>query len=469
MSQALMQLYYRLPMSARSFAASAVGLYLRNWRYGPATEELVAQALERDRWPASRWKAYQQERLSYVLDRAATRVPYYREYWAGRRRAGDRASWAYLENWPILSKDRVRENPKAFVADDCNPRRMFAEHTSGTTGKPLSLWWSRDTVRVWYALNEARSRRWYGISRKDRWAILGGRLVTPFEQRRPPFWIWNSALNQLYMSAYHLAPDLISHYLDALAQHRVTYLFGYSSALHALAEAALRAGRTDLRMAVAITNAEPLLAHQRRAIAEAFRCPVRETYGMAEIVAGASDCERGTLHWWPEVGVLEVVDNDRPVEDGMLGDLVSTGLLNADMPLIRYRTGDAARLSAATCRCGRTLPVMEGLEGRSDDLVITPDGRKVGRLDVVFKEDLAIAEAQIVQETLHRIRLRYVAATTFTPQVVDKLRARLQDRLGPMDVVFERVDQVPRSAVGKFRGVVSHVPFHERNLHEQRA
>lgn len=469
MSDSLMRMYYRLPNPARTVVASAAGWYLRQWRYGSGTEALVVQALERDRWPAARWRSYQQERLSFVLSRAATRVPYYREYWAKRRRAGERASWEYLENWPILSKDRVRDNPRAFLADDCNPRRMFAEHTSGTTGKPISLWWSRDTVRQWYALSEARSRRWYGISRKDRWAILGGRLVVPFAQRRPPFWIWNSGLNQLYMSAYHLAPDLVPLYLDALRQHQVTYLFGYSSALHALAEAALRLRRTDLRMAVAITNAEPLLAHQRRSISEAFRCPVRETYGMAEIVTGASDCEHSTLHSWPEVGVIEVVDEDRSVEPGTLGDLVSTSLLNADMPLIRYRIGDAARLSADACSCGRNLPVIEELEGRSDDLVITPDGRRVGRLDVVFKEDLPIAEAQIIQETLARIRLRYVPAPRFTPQVVDELRARLYDRLGPMEVVFERVDHVPRSALGKFRGVVSHLSSHERNLREQRS
>src|SRR5690606_19254799 len=125
-----------------------------------------------------------------------------------------------------------------------------------------------------------------GISRKDRWAIVGGQLVSPIEQRTPPFWIWNSVLRQLYLSAYHLAPDLLSAYLDALRQYRITYLFGYSSGLHALAEAALSLGRTDIRLAVAVTNAEPLLDHQRDVIAEAFRCPVRETYGMAEVVTG---------------------------------------------------------------------------------------------------------------------------------------------------------------------------------------
>jgi phenylacetate-CoA ligase len=462
LSERLMRVYHRLPGSAKWAAAAAVGLYLRQWRYGSQTDRLVAEALERDHWSAEQWRTYQEERLAFVLHRAATRVPFYRDQWAKRRKAGDRSSWEQLENWPILEKDSVRDHPRAFLADDVNPRRMFEEHTSGTTGKPLQLWWSRDTVRRWYALNEARSRRWYGISRRDRWAIIGGRLVTPVPSRRPPFWVWNSAMRQLYMSAYHLAPDLVPAYLDALRKYKITYLFGYSSGLHALAEAALRLGRTDVRLAVAISNAEPLLDHQRHAIEAAFRCPVRETYGLAEIVAGGSECERGRMHFWPEVGVVETVKGSHRLSVGALGDLVSTSLLNTDMPLIRYRTGDAVRLSTSTCECGRRLPVVQALEGRSDDLVIMQDGRQVGRLDTVFKHGSGIAEAQIIQETFTRFRLKYVPSNGTSPAVEDRLLQRLRDHLGSVDVTFERVDQVPRTAHGKFRAVVSELSPNQR-------
>jgi phenylacetate-CoA ligase len=239
-------------------------------------------------------------------------------------------------------------------------------------------------------------------------------------------------------------------------------VFGYSSALYALAEAALRRGRPAVRLAVAITNAEPLLEHQRRAIADAFRCPVRETYGLAEIVTGGSECEHGSLHLWPEVGFVEVVDGDRPVIGDASGELVCTGLLNADMPLIRYRTGDRIRLATHGCACDRTLPVVAALEGRNDDVVVTPDGRRVGRLDVVFKSDLPLREAQIVQETATRLRLRYVPAPGFSTATLERVREQLHDRVGSMEIVFEPVDRVPRGASGKFRGVVSALPVDER-------
>src|SRR5688572_25966426 len=166
MKDIMLRAYHHLPGSLRSVAASIRGLYLRSWRYGSETDRLVEEALERESWSPHQWKTWQEERLAYVLHRAATQVPYYREQWAARRRRGDKASWEYLENWPILEKNSVKDGPRTFVADDCNLRLMFREETSGTTGKSLSVWWSKKTVREWYALSEARIRHWNGVSRR---------------------------------------------------------------------------------------------------------------------------------------------------------------------------------------------------------------------------------------------------------------------------------------------------------------
>jgi len=455
----LLRVYHRLPSPLRSVAASFRGVFLRWWRYGSKSDRLVEEAVEGEQWSPHRWKAWQGERLAYVLHRSATKVPYYREQWAARRRRGDRASWEYLENWPILEKETLRENPNVFVAEDRDVRRMFQLCTSGTTGKPLALFQSKETVRTWYALFEARCHRWYGVSRHDRWAVLGGQLVTPVSQRRPPFWVWNAALNQLYMSSYHLAPDWIPHYLEALQRYHIKYLEGYTSSLYALAQETLRLGRDGLKMSVALTNAEPVFDYQREAIAKAFKCGVRETYGMAEIAAAASECEAGQLHLWPEAGWIEVMEDGRSVANGTSGDFICTGLLNTDMPLIRYRVGDRGSIAPAdtSCACGRTLPILGSVEGRVDDVLYTSDGRRIGRLDPVFKAHLPVREAQIIQETLDRVRVRYVPAPNFTPDAGRSIIERLQARMGSLEVILEEVSDVPRTANGKFRAVVSHI------------
>ncbi len=459
----LMQVYYHSPYALQVLAASAKGYYLRWWRYGPETDKLVEEALEREDWSREKRQAWQEERLARVLHRAATQVPYYREQWARRRRQGDLASWEHLENWPVLEKGPLRQNPTAFVADGCELWRMFPESTSGSTGTPLSLWQSRKTLQAWYALFEARCRRWYGVSRHDRWAILGGKLIAPVTRRTPPFWVWNEAFHQLYMSSYHLAPDHIPRYLEALHIYRIKYLWGYTSALHALAQEVVRSGRQDLQMAVVITNAEPVFDYQRQAIEEAFRCPVRETYGMSEMVAAASECEAGNLHLWPEAGILEVLVDGRRVEPECSGDLVCTGLLNDDMPLIRYRVGDRGALSGQeeACPCCRSLPLVAAIEGRLDNVLYTPDRRSIGRMDLIFKTKLPIREAQIIQDTLSKFRVRYVPAQDFTPGASQSIAERVIERLGPVEVIMEMVPEIPRGPNGKFRGVVCNLSKEE--------
>jgi Coenzyme F390 synthetase len=284
------------------------------------------------------------------------------------------------------------------------------------------------------------------------------------QQSEPPFWVWNASLHQLYLSAYHLAPRHAASYFDALRRYNVRYVVGYPSAVHALAHEALAQKLRIPRLEFVLTNAEPVLEQQRREIEEAFGCPVRETYGMAEIVAGASECEHGRMHLWPELGELEVLDENRPTHMDGAGELVCTGLLNADMPLIRYRVGDRGAIASSdvACSCGRSLPILSGVDGRVDDVLYTADGRTVGRLDPIFKSRLPIREAQIVQEALDVIRVYYVPTDGFSGADGQSLVDRIEERMGPVKVLLEEVDSIPRTANGKFRAVVCNLSAEER-------
>ncbi|HXO85410.1 MAG TPA: hypothetical protein VN803_07785, partial [Gemmatimonadales bacterium] len=271
-----------------------------------------------------------------------------------------------------------------------------------------------------------------------------------------PFWVWNVAMRQLYMSSYHLAPDLIPHYLDALRRYRIVYLAGYSSSIHALAQQIVRLGRRDLAMQAVYTNAEPLDQEQRQTIAAAFQCPVRETYGMVETVAAASECPSGRLHQWPEIGHIEA-----DPESG--GELICTGLLNPDMPLIRYRVGDRGRLNESQlCECGRSLPLIAHIEGRTDDLLFTPDGRSIGRLSQVGKGIVGLRESQIIQEERDLIRVLVALTPGFAADFANTLTQRLRERMGDVRVVVEQVETIPRTRNGKLRAVVCNLPPHER-------
>jgi phenylacetate-CoA ligase len=122
--------------------------------------------------------------------------------------------------------------------------------------------------------------------------------------------------------------------------------------------------------------------------------------------------------------------------------------------------GDRAALSAPqqSCSCGRHLPQVASLEGRIDDVLYTMDGRRVGRLDPIFKSQLPVQEAQIVQERLDRVLVRYVPDEGFDEQAARSITERLQDRMGAVEVALEAVSEIPRTSSGKFRAVVCQLP-----------
>lgn len=462
MRPALLKVYHRLPPFARHAVASARGYQLRRWRYGPDTDSQAEAARARESWTPQQWDDWQKSLLQSLLKMSSASVPFYRMIWKEPRRKGNSSGVvSALPEWPVLAKESLRRSTSDFLVEGAALNRLRIEHTSGTTGTPLQLWQSRETVRTWYALMEARWRGWYGLSRTDRWAILGGQLVIPIYQKSPPFWVWNAGLKQLYLSSSHLSSATCAAYLKALQEYRVVYLWGYASALYSLALFAAESGLKPPTLSVVISNAEPLYAHQRELISRVFGCPVRDTYGLSEMVCAASECEAGKLHLWPEAGICEVLrdDTDQPVSPGETGRLVCTGLLNRDMPLIRYETGDRVALSppGEKCSCGRTLPILLSVAGRRDDVILTPDGRRIGRMDPVFKGDIPMREGQIIQESMDLIRVLVVPAREFTARHEEELVAAVRERVGNIQVRIERVNEIPRTANGKFRAVISKV------------
>jgi phenylacetate-CoA ligase len=208
-----------------------------------------------------------------------------------------------------------------------------------------------------------------------------------------------------------------------------------------------------------VTNSETLFGWQRQVIEEAFQCPVRDYYGSAEAVIFAPQCPEGTYHFDPLVGVAEIVDDEnRPVPPGHSGRLLATTLTNRVMPLVRYEIGDLATRLDAPCRCGSPRDGAREIIGRQDDVIITRDGRIVGRVDHIFKGIVGIRECQVVQEAPDLVRLLVVADSEFDAAQERLVRSNAHSRLGDgVRIELVRVDRIPRARNGKFRGVVSRV------------
>jgi phenylacetate-CoA ligase len=146
--------------------------------------------------------------------------------------------------------------------------------------------------------------------------------------------------------------------------------------------------------------------------------------------------------------------------------MLCTGLLNTDMPLIRYRNGDRGIVArkASTCACGRPLPELKEIEGRISDLIITPDGRRLSPayVEIIYDEEHPIAEAQLVQHALDHVTLRYVPLSGFDAQAERNLRRSVVKILGEVRVDLQAMDRIPRGPNGKMRAVVSELSLQQK-------
>jgi phenylacetate-CoA ligase len=227
--------------------------------------------------------------------------------------------------------------------------------------------------------------------------------------------------------------------------------------LHLVGRAMIEAGccLPEGHLKGVFTHSESVLAFQRETIQQAFGAPIRDYYHSTEETVSMTACGLNRLHVDMEYGIVEVEPIEE-TEDYVRGPLLVTGLGTLATPFIRYRIGDVGTRLKGVCACGRPGDVFLDIDGRIEDYVSTPDGRLVGRLDHIFKEQYDIEEAQIVQKDIDSISVLVVAGERFSDRHRRNLKREVHARLGPhIRVDIELVRSIPRELNGKFRAVKS--------------
>jgi phenylacetate-CoA ligase len=286
--------------------------------------------------------------------------------------------------------------------------------------------------------------------------MLGGRPIVPGAAKEPPFWRYNRFWKQLYLSSYHVSKKTAPSYVSALRESGVEWLTGYGSAIAALAESAMAAGIAPIVMKCVIVSGDTLQNGMRKSIELFFQCRCYDSYGQVEGVSMAMECDEGRSHLVPEVGIVEIVRPDgRPCVPGEVGEMVATGLINDAMPLIRYRTGDYAAFAAdQDCPCGSPHPIIESLEGRVDDYLITSDGRRIGRLSTAMKRSPSIHSSQIVQDRAGHAYLLVRPGEGYRRADAFAVRDDIVERIGTFDFDIREIEEIPKTPTGKTRLVV---------------
>jgi len=455
------RIYSASPVFVQNLGISAYGVLWKQRRYGGRFLEYVDQFISREIFSEDDWAQYQTEKLRELLVFAACNVPYYQQLFKENRLSLEDLTIFKLEDLPtlpILEKETIRRNPDLFIARNAYSKRLNTYLTSGTTGTPLAMIWSVETDRINQAAYEARVRRWAGLNYRMSRAMIGGRLVVPKADSPPPYWRYNLAERQLYMSAFHISPANASEYVKAFNRFQPDYLVGYASS-HFLLARMIDEMKLKVHQPLAVlTSSEKLTPEMREIIERVYGCPVYDAYNGVEGSCLVSECDQHNLHVSPDIGIVEIVGNDdRQVSSGEVGEIITTGLINFNQPLIRYRMGDLATFSKSHCPCGRNMPVIQEIIGRLEDVVIGADGREMVRFHGIFVGVPHVQEGQVIQETLSKFTLRLVIDPEFNEQDKKNLYHRFEQRLGPINLNFEFVDQIERTERGKFRAVISYV------------
>lgn len=416
--------------------------------------------LERTQWlTPEQLASIQLQNLRRFLQTIGQRVPYYRDLFESLRfDSAGVTSVADLSALPLLTKADIRRHTDRLKAQGHGVISRY--NTGGSSGEPLVFFIgkdrkSHDVAAKW------RATRWWGVDIGDPEAVIWGSPIEHGAQDRIRL-LRDRLLRSVLLPAFEMSEARLDGFVSDLRAQRPRMLFGYPSALSLIARHAARRGvrLDDLGVRVAFVTSERLYDEQRATIEQAFGCPVANGYGGRDAGFIAHQCPAGGMHISAEDIIVETVDaQGRACPSGVAGEIVVTHTATWEFPFVRYRTGDVGTLDESTCSCGRGLPLLRDLQGRTTDFVVAQDGTVMHGLALIYiLRDLpGIGAFKVTQVSKDLTQVQIVREAGFddacVPGVVDGFKRRLG---AGVDVQIEFVASIAPEKSGKYRYIVSH-------------
>lgn len=457
MNTKLEMIYLKLPVIFQNIVIILYGFHENRIRYSGVYNTFSKEIEKNCFLNDEELKKWQENRLRNLLNDAIENVPYYKKNITLNTSEINRFRIEDLKYLPMLEKNTVKRYAEQLVSESLTGKKIEI-HTTGTTGTPLKIICTPEIRQKNYAYFN-RFLNLAGVDYNGKRATFGGRIIVDYNQKSSPFWRYSPFQKNMLFSSYHICEKTIECYTRALQKLRPLYIDAYPSSLYMLAKSAEQKGISLRGLTKSIvTSAEVLHPCQREVIEKQFGVPIYDQYGSAEMCVFVAQCSLGKYHIHSDYSIVEFIKDDGTYAGpGEEAEIVCTGLINPVMPLIRYKIGDRGIMSGDKCKCGNKFPVLERIIGRSDDYIITPDGRKIGRLSPVLK-GYPVREAQYIQEKPDEIIVNVVKDAGYNEytgfKIEDELRKRLGDRI---KICINCVNKIERSKGGKYKTVISRI------------
>lgn len=410
-------------------------------------------------WSPVQVRDLQTSKLNRLFAHVREHVPYYRDRLpvvSNGRKDGD--PWAVLKQLPLISKEEIRRAGEAIIWRD-SPGGLTQRSTGGSTGEPLTFFLDRRREAYDQAAR-MRTHRWFGVQMGDCEVLLWGSPIEWCRTDRAKS-LRDRLFQQHLLNAFAMSPTRMDSFLRKWDKLRPVSLFGYPSSIALFVQHAQARNRSldTSRLKAVFVTGEVCYPHDRSTIETYFRAPVADGYGSREAGFIAHQCPEGGMHITAENVIVEIVEYGHAVPQGETGEIVVTHLDAYGMPFIRYRTGDQGRLIAGRCRCGRGLPLMDVVQGRSTDFLVLPDGTIKHALSIIYplREMEAVGRFRVTQEQNLAVTVEVVAAASKPRPSIQLVHQKLRPVVGPeiaLDVRF--VDGIESASSGKYRYVISH-------------
>lgn len=439
-------LYEKTPICVQNFLMSVYGLYLYRQRYGKYYKKMLITLAELDDCNEAQMKKLQNDRFMEFLTYTVSQSDFYKEFYKDID-LSKISSLADIEKLPVLEKETLRSNISKIYTIDKHD--AIVSHTGGTTGKALEILNTKKDMQERIAYMHSWEST-HGIHQGDVRASFNGRQFVSRNQKKKVFWRYNYFRKQMLYSTFDMLEENIPYYVKSLNKLKPVVINGFVSAIFEIASYINKNNiQLEFSPKVVFTTSETLLPFHREAIEKAFNCPVRDQYASSEGAPYITECQYGRLHYNLYTGVIEQYCTESGTE------MLVTGFNTHGTPLIRYRIGDMWELSDEKCKCGSCYPVVNRIEGRRVDYLVSNKYGKVSLshlADVIKGLPNSIVNMQFIQKDISEITVKIVVdKTNFTGQDKKSILNELQYRFGT-DMKFEIqvVESIDKEKSGKY-------------------
>jgi phenylacetate-CoA ligase len=395
-------------------------------------------------------------KLKYLLKHAYSKVSYYKRKFRDSQIDVEKIhSLDDLEKIPLLTKNDLRRfYPIQLIARQYNHWGGFEDATGGTIGGP-TRYYIGPVAAGYRAANATRNQHWYQFSYGDSNALIWGALRDLETENIVKRKILHLVMNRVELNAWKMSRENMRQFAEELSKKKPNVLVGYSGAVSVFAKFVLEEGFDIYFPSGIVVSGESITELQRDTIKSAFQSAIYDRYGTREFGAIAHECPaHNGLHINAESIIIE---QGRQIGNG--NSLIITDLNNYSMPFIRYEIGDSGILGTHRCECGRGLPILEKIEGRITDFILTEEGTYVNGIIFphIIRKYPEISEFKVVQKDLSYIELHVVLKDSLSSKKAALIRSEFKEFIGNMRIEIIEADKIPKSRSGKSVLVHSHI------------